>query len=65
MLISKLMEKLKNIILGIKNVNEKSSINIYTNFIIFNNTRKSLSTFSLKIENIKKYKVYGIIRVIS
>lgn len=59
------MEKLKNIILGIKNVNEKSSINIYTNFIIFNNTRKSLSTFSLKIENIKKYKVYGIIRVIS
>lgn len=59
------MEKLKNIILGIKTVNEKSSINIYTNFIIFNNTRKSLSTFSLKIENIKKYKVYGIIRVIS
>lgn len=59
------MEKLKNIILGIKNVNEKSSINIYTNFIIFNNTRKSLSTFSLKMENIKKYKVYGIIRVIS
>lgn len=59
------MEKLKNIILGIKTVNEKSSINIYTNFIIFNNTRKSLSTFSLKMENIKKYKVYGIIRVIS
>lgn len=59
------MEKLKNIILGIKTVNEKSSINICTDFIIFNNTRKSLSTFSLKIENIKKYKVYGIIRVIS
>lgn len=44
--------------------------------IIFNNTRKLLSTFSLKIklkyvrfiifvEYKKKYKVYGIIRVIS
>lgn len=48
------MEKLKNIILGIKTVNEKSSINIYTDFIIpciiFNNTRKSLSTFSFKIK---------------